>query len=161
MQNELKDQKEKSVIEICIIKSKHIIQLRKALVTLNAAKTEVLKCSKRFPSEDKLKDLATEIKNSLIELQISISLLLKPILEIHGINLEDKYWLSAGEIRAGYVLLRKPNSLGATHVLFLRDHTDSFDGTVVKEGEVKQYKHVNHFLERLDATIELKKAQFK
>lgn len=161
MQNEIKDQKEKSVIEICIIKSKHIIQLRKALVTLNAAKTEVSKCSKRFPTEDKLKELITEVKDSIIELQMNISLLLKPILEIHGINLELKYWFSTQEMRAGYVLLRKPNSLGATHVLFLRDHIDSFDSTVIKEGEVKQYKHVNHFLERLDATTALKKVQSK
>ncbi len=135
--------------------------MRKAAVALRHAKVEITSCPIRFPSEDKLKELGDEIKNRIAEFEMSIAKLLKPLLTVHGIYLEDKYWFSSDEIRSGYVLFRKPNSLGATHVLFLRDHVDSFDGTKVSEGEIKLYKHVNHFLERLDVAMALKKAQSK
>lgn len=157
----MKDVKEKTVVEVCIIRSKEIAQQRKALVILQNAKSEVVKCSRRFPTEDKMKELITEIKNSIIELQMSIALMLKPIMAVEGIHLESKFWFSLSEITNGYVLFRKDNAMGATHVLFLRDHTDSFDNTSVKQGELKLYKHVNHFLERIDADIELRKAQSK
>jgi hypothetical protein len=161
MQKETNDPKEKSVVEICIIRSNEVVKLKKTLVAFDSANTLMLKCSKRFASEDKLKDLRNEIKNTIDELQMSMALLMKPIVAAHGITMEHKYWLSADEIRNGYVLLRKPNSLGATHVLFLRDHVDTFDGSSVKEGEIKLYKHVNHFLERIDASNELRKEQTK
>jgi hypothetical protein len=157
----IKEIKEKSVIEMCIIRSKEIMKMKKALVVQQNATREVLSCSRRFASEDKLKEVEREIKNTIIEFEMSIALMLKPIMAVHGIHLDDKFWFTLNEIRNGYVLFRKPNSLGATHVLFLRDQTDSFDNSKVSEGDIKLYKHVNHFLERLDAEIELKKAQKK
>lgn len=161
IQKKLDESKEKSVIEVCIIRSKHILQMRKVAVVAQHLKAEALNCPIRFPSEDKLKDYRDEIKNRIAEFEMSISQMLKPVLAPHGITLDNKYWFSSDDIRSGYVLLRKPNSLGATHVLFLRNHEDSFDGTKIMEGEVKLYKQVNHFLERLDMQIALKKAQTK
>lgn len=153
--------KEVSVIDICISRSKQIIQMKKAAITLQAAKTEVLKCSKRFPTEDKIIELATEIDNTITEYSMSIAKLLKPLLIPHGINLELTFWFSSDDIRSGYVLFRKPNNMGATHVLFLKDHEDTFDATKVKAGDILLYKHVNHFLEKIDVTTALKKAQTK
>lgn len=120
-----------------------------------------MKCSKRFPTEDSIKELKTEIKNSISELQMSIAIILKPILAVHGIYLEHKFWLSSKEIEEGYVLLRKGSEMDATHVLFLRDHIDSFDGSAIKEGEIKLYKHVNHTLRNIDGDIELRRMQRK
>lgn len=153
--------KEKSVVEICTIRSKHILQMRKVAVVAQHLKAEALNCPIRFPSEDKLKDYRDEIKNRIIEFEMSISQMLKPVLAPHGIILDNKYWFSSDDMRSGYVLLRKPNSLGATHVLFLKNLEDPFDGTKVTEGEVRLYKHVNHFLEKLDVEQALKKAQKK
>lgn len=153
---------EKSVIEICTVRSKHILLMREASIALRKAKLKITMSPIRFPSEDKLKDLEDELKNRISEFEMSIAKMLKPIVAVHGIHLDHKFWFSSDEIRVGYILLRKSDSLGATHVLFLRDYEDSFDGTKVKEGEVRQYKHVNHFLERLDAADDvLKKAQSK
>lgn len=161
IQKRVDEPKEKSVVEVCIIRSKHILQMRRVAVVAQQLKAEALSCPVRFPSEDKLKDYRDEIKNRITEFEMSISQMLKPVLAPHGIILDNKYWFSSDDIRSGYVLLRKPNSLGATHVLFLRNHEDSFDGTKVTEGDVKLYKHVNHFLERLDIDLALKKAQKK
>ena len=157
----IKEPKEKSVVEICTIRSIEISKEKRALVALQNAKTEIAKCSKHFLTEDKLKELENEIKKGIIELQMSIALLLKPVVAAHGINLDAKFWFTPDEIRDGYVLLRKPNSEGASHVLFLKDYEDTFDGNKVIEGEIKLYKHVNHFLEKLDADIALKKVQSK
>ena len=63
------DQKELTAIDICIKRSKEVAQEKKSLITLRSTKTEIMKCSKRFFSEDKLKDLENEIKNSIIELE--------------------------------------------------------------------------------------------
>jgi len=152
---------EVSVMEVCVSRSKQIAQMKKALILGKAFKTEMLKCSKRFPSEDKLMDLITEFDNSIMEYKMDIAKLLRSILAQHGIILDLTYWFTLDEIRSGYVLLRTPNSLGATHVLFLKDHIDSFDNSTILRGEVKLWKHVNHFLERLDANVELKKVQQK
>lgn len=153
--------KEPSVISICIVRSKYLHKMRRVGVVERQLQLELQACPVRFPSEDKLKDLRDEIRNRISEFEMSIAMMLKPIVAVHGVQLENKYWFSTKEIKEGYVLLKKPNSLGATHVLFLRDHIDSFDGTTVSEGDVRLYKHVNHFLERLDADMELKKAQRK
>lgn len=155
------ESKEKSVIEVCTIRSKHILQMRRVALAARSLQIEALSCPIRFPSEDKLKDYRDEIKNRITEFEMSISQLLKPVLAPHGIILDNKYWFSSDDMKSGYVLLRKPNSLGATHVLFLRNLEDTFDGTKITEGEVKLYKHVNHFLERLDVDLALKKAQKK
>src|SRR4030042_2426814 len=101
MQSVKNEIKEKSVIEICIIRSKQINQMRKALIVLSSAKTEVLRCSRRFPTEDKLQELIIEIKNSISELQMSIAKLLKPMVATEGIELDNKYWISSDDIRSG------------------------------------------------------------
>ena len=152
---------EKTAIEVCISRSIEISKEKKALVALRNAKVEISHCSRHFPSEDKTKELEDEIKRSIIDLQMSISTLLKPLLTVHGINLDSKYWFTPDEIRDGFVLLRKSDSLGASHVLFLKNHEDTFDGTKITEGEVRLYKHVIHFLERLEAKTALKKVQSK
>lgn len=161
MKNEKDEQKEKSLTSICVIRSKQIIQMRKAYLILSEANVEVLKCTKRFPTEDKIKELLIEIKNSIIELQMGIATLLKPVYAMYNITWSHKLWFTMNEMRDGYILLRRLNSLGATHVLFLREHIDSFDGSIVKEGEIKEYKDVNHFLQRIDADNTLRKLKSK
>ena len=77
------------------------------LPILSELNSAVMKCSKRFPTEDSIKELKTEIKNSISELQMSIAIILKPILAVHGIYLEHKFWLSsfkAPQLRQIFVL---------------------------------------------------------
>jgi hypothetical protein len=143
---------EKSVIQICLKRSNEITQLRKALVAVTSAKTEVSFCSKTFPSEDKLRELRNEIESCISQYQRNIANLLGPILSPHGIKLEDKYWFSSKDMTDGFVLFHKgliiPQS-GASHVLFLKDMEDTFDGNIIKEGEVHKYSYVNHFIDHL------------
>ena len=150
MQNEKKDSPDIGLIEICIHRSKEILKMKQVLVNLRALKQTISTCSMRFPSEDKLTELESEIKMLKNEYEIDIAKLLKPSLRLHGIELSDKFWFSSNEIKHGYVLLRKPTALGATHVLFLGDMEDTFDGSYIKSGDIKLYKHVNHFLEMID-----------
>ena len=155
MQNVKKDQKEETLIGICIKKSHNIFLMKKALVITNQLHTELGKISKVFPSESKVKELSSEIRNAISEQEMMISKLLKPLFESYNIPVEFKYWFTKDEIEEGYVLLRTKNSMGATHVLFLRDMKDTFDGRIVKEGMIYPYDDVNHFLKR--KTIKLQK----
>lgn len=156
-----KEIKEKSVIDVCIERSKSLTKMRKARVIGRTFHLALQDCPMIFPSEDKLKDLEEELKNRISEYEMAIGAMINTITVPHGINVDHKFWFSDKEIQEGYILLRKSNSLGATHVLFLKDQIDSFDTTNYKQGEVRLYKQVNHFLERIDADIELKKAQRK
>jgi hypothetical protein len=159
--NKNNEPKEKTAVQVCIERSKNLSKMRKAKLIGRTFHLALKDCPMVFPSEDKLKDLQEELKNRIAEYEIAISTMVNIIIAPHGLNVDLKYWFSEKEIQEGYVLLRKQNSLQATHVLFLRNMEDTFDSTKVKEGEVKLYNHVNHFLERIDAEIELKKAQKK
>jgi hypothetical protein len=156
--------KEKTVIETCILRSRQLQKLKKILVKAKDLKTELTSCIVHFTEEEDVIDLIKNVENRIAEFEVSISQSIQPIVQSHGIQLDLRYWFSSDDIRSGYALLRKSNispRMGATHVLFLKDQTDSFDGSRVKEGEVRAYNHVNHFLERIDVEVELKKQQRK
>lgn len=143
---------EKTVIQTCLSRSKQLIKLRQALVAVTSAKTEVAACLKTFPSENTLPNLVDEIQNTIYEYQRTIANLLQPILAVHGIAIDYKYWFSSKEMKDGYVLFHKgiiiPES-GASHVLFLREMPDTFDGDVIEEGEVRKYSEVDHLIDPL------------
>jgi hypothetical protein len=155
---------EKTVIETCILRSKQLQKLKRILVKTRDLKTELTSCIVHFTEEEEVVDLIRNVENRIAEFEVSISQSLQPLVKTHGIQLDLRYWFSSDDIRSGYALLRKPNvspRMGATHVLFLKDQIDSFDGTRIKEGDIRLYNHVNHFLERIDAQVELKKQQRK
>jgi hypothetical protein len=122
---------------------------------------EVNASSMRFVASDDALELLSQMRNRIDEYEMSIAILLSPLLKIHGVDVGTHYWFTADQLRFGYILLHKSNAFEPTHVLFLRDHTDWFSGDVTHEGDIELFKHVYHFLERLNATIPCKKVKTK
>ena len=161
MLKETSEINEITLIQKCILLSCEISKVKQAALVLFHLNQSLSKCRKKFPDEKYLPELKKSMTLLIDEYSMDVSKLLKPLLVQHGIYLTDKYWFTASEIKDGFILFRKGNALVATHVLFLKNMIDSFDGTTVKEGDIRLYKHVTHFLEKLEASRALEKAKRK
>lgn len=139
-------------IQIDIIRS--CVRMSKQIIVGSAFKNSIRNAAffaARFPfvlpSLDSLRELNQEIEVRMYDLKRSISISLRNLIHDDNIYIEDLFWFSTDDLKAGYVLLFPHYRTEIpTHVLFLVEAKDPIDGSYYLPGEVRKYKHVNHVL---------------
>jgi len=107
MSNIKKQILESSLVENCVKRSREIIYLKAAKLSLREAQLLLNGVNKVFPDSDSLKDLLQSIDVLIEDHKLSIARSLKPILQHHGINIkeEEGFWFTNDEMQKGYLLL--------------------------------------------------------
>jgi len=143
------------IINHCILKSKEIITLTATKQSLRNASFFIARLRHLLPSEKYIKELNQEIDNYIFELKRSISIYLQHIVGKQQIMIEDLFWFSPADLKSGYVLLY-PNVYikFASHVLFLVEAKDTFDGKIYFPGDIKPFRQVNHVLASMKGLTE-------
>jgi len=143
------------IINHCILKSKEIITLTATKQSLRNASFFIARLRHLLPSEKYIKELNQEIDNYIFELKRSISIYLQHIVGKQQIMIEDLFWFSPADLKSGYVLLY-PNvyTKFASHVLFLVEAKDTFDGKIYFPGDIKPFRQVNHVLASMKGLTE-------
>ena len=155
-----KKNKEKSVIQTCIDKSKWINyaiaakeQLKLGVYFANHVPVAVLEM-------DKLRESANNSWNQLIDdWKRTIARFLNKKFESKGIKTEEKFWFSTNDLLSGFVYLYKnapivsltlaPEHLRMPdYVLFLTDFKDCLDGTPIRSGDILLYRDVRHNIQK-------------
>lgn len=144
------------LIRNCISKSK-------AIITGNAFKHSLRSAEfflARFPfvipnAKEQIKEMHQSIDVRIYELKRFISISIKNLVEGRNVHIDDLFWFSNHDLRAGYILLyTSTNTILADYVLFLVETKDPFDGTLYLPGDIKLFRQVNHVLSSMKGLSE-------
>ena len=153
----VKNRKEESVINSCILRSRDITLLHAAKVSNRHTQFFLLRSLRSLQSDGYVKHIEEELNQLIEDHKISIARLLKPLFMANKIpfriqkNGRELFWFSSADLTNGYViLLQLVHKDTATHVLFLSDHENNpfFDGNI-KAGEIHPYDKVAHLLDEV------------
>ena len=153
----VKNRKEETVINSCILRSRDIALLLAAKISNRNTQFFTLRTLRSLQSDGYIKEIEKELNQLIDDHKLSIARLLNTLFMQHKIpfkvqkNGKALYWFSSHDLSNGYVILyhivRKDT---ATHVLFLTDlENNPFFSGQIKAGEIYPYPDVAHLLDEV------------